>query len=150
MLLCLNKDSEVKNRREVCSLLAWRPYSSCSGNTSLHIANKKYYPSASQLRLLQPAPSASAGPPHCTVYTRQDEMTIPDTEGSQRAAIPYNREGLRDAGRTWRSGLLWYVKYAPQCLVTKQCEPIEQIKDPNRSTHSFCCLVSNQDTKNGS
>ena len=31
------------------------------------------------------APSASAGPPHCTVYTRQDEMTIPDTEGSQRA-----------------------------------------------------------------
>ena len=29
----------------------------------------------------------------------------------------YAREGLRDAGRTWRPGLLWYAKYAPQALV---------------------------------
>ena len=34
--------------------------------------------------------------------------------------------GLRDAGRTWKPALLWYVKYAPQPLVleseTKQTE----------------------------
>jgi hypothetical protein len=29
----------------------------------------------------------------------------------------YSRSGLKDAGRTWRSGLLWYVKYVPQPLV---------------------------------
>ena len=31
----------------------------------------------------------------------------------------YAREGLRDAGRTWRPGLLWCVKYAPQSLVPR-------------------------------
>ena len=29
----------------------------------------------------------------------------------------HSRQELRDAGRTWRPGLLWCVKYAPQSLV---------------------------------
>jgi hypothetical protein len=37
--------------------------------------------------------------------------------GKFRVGAGYDRKGLRDAGRTWRPGLLWCVKYAPQSFV---------------------------------
>ena len=46
--------------------------------------------------------------------------------GKFRVGIKVCQVGLRDAGRTWKPDLLWYVKYAPQPLVleseTKQTE----------------------------
>jgi hypothetical protein len=45
----------------------------------------------------------------------------PGMKSSQRRwgmlAMPYNRQRLRGARRTWGPGPLWYINYAPQLLV---------------------------------
>ena len=51
----------------------------------------------------------------------------------------YARERLRKAGRPWRPGLLWYVKYAPQPLVQGLKPNTSEVMGPSEY---LCCETS--------